>query len=367
MTRSIFPKFSLDRKVIKWDDYLDALTPWENHQGIWFKREDYFAPLGYGGPNGSKCRQLIHLMINDSEGKTHVLSGASVKSPQLSMSAIIGAHYGLPSRLIVGATKPKTMLYHPNPRIAAGFGAKFEFINVAYNPALQREVAKLTKPSSLVVKYGITVDHQACAMEDLFAFHEVGANQVKNLPEEVEVLIVPAGSCNSLVSVLVGLFADHKNVKLLYTLGIGPNKMEWVRERCTKLGIDLDHAPFKWKHHSLHDTGFSTYQDSMPESFDGINFHPTYEGKMVRYLKSKGWLPEDGTVGFWIVGSEPDLKVIEPFYTTDPESILAEGETVDLKATAEAMYEDMPTPKPSWDQLGATCQSVWLERAKESV
>jgi len=315
MNQSIFPKFSLERSEIHWEDYLQALTPWENHQGIWFKREDFFAPLGYGGPNGSKCRQLIHLMSNGLEGKTHVLSGASVKSPQLSMSAIIGKHYGLPSRLIVGATKPETLMNHPNPRIAAGFGASFEYINVAYNPALQRKVAELTQTSSLVVKYGITVDHQTCSVEDLKAFHAVGANQVKNLPGSVEVLIVPAGSCNSLVSVLMGLAKDSRNVKLLYTLGIGPDKMEWVRERCNKLGIDIDNFPFKWKHHSLHDTGFSTYQDLMPETFEGIDFHYSYEGKMIRYLKQNGWVPQDGSVGFWIVGSAPKMEVISPFYT----------------------------------------------------
>ena len=361
---SIFPRFSLDRSVIEWEDYLGEFTPWENHQGVWFKREDYFAPLGYGGPNGSKCRQLIHLMNRQREGKSHVLSGASVKSPQLSMSAIIGAHYELPSRLIVGATKPKTMLHHPNPYIAAGFGAKFEFINVAYNPALQRKVEELTKPSSLVVRYGITVDHNQVPTEELRKFHEVGANQVKNLPEEVEVLIVPAGSCNSLVSVLLGLSRDSKNVKVLYTLGIGPDKMDWVAERCAKLGVDIHGFPFKWKHHSLHDSGFSTYQDSMPESFGGIDFHPTYEGKMIRYLKSQGWVPEDESVGFWIVGSEPKMDVIRPFFTNAPEDIL-EGEERSIEDVAEALYADMPTPKPDWSQLGDVTRKVWIERARE--
>lgn len=314
--KSIFPRFSLDRSQIKWEQYLDILTPWEEHQGIWFKREDYFAPLGYAGPNGSKCRQLIHLMSGNRAGKTHVLSGASVKSPQLSMSAIIGAHYGLPSRLVVGATKPETLFSHINPRVAAGFGAQFEYINVAYNPNLQREVERLTKPSSLVVKYGITIDHVTEDVGKVIMFHEVGAYQTRNLPPEVKTLIIPAGSCNSLVSVLMGLSVESGNLERIFTLGIGPNKMDWVSERCQKMGIDLNALPFKWKHHSLHDTGFSNYSDLMPESFDNVDFHPTYEGKMIRYLKSVGWVPQDGSVGFWIVGGTPKLEVIEPFYTT---------------------------------------------------
>lgn len=361
---SIFPKFSLNREDIRWEDYLQTLTPWENHQGVWFKREDYFAPLSYGGPNGAKCRQLIHLMNTQREGKSHVLSGASLKSPQLSMSTIIGAHYGLPARLVVGATKPETMLKHPNPRISAGFGAKFEYISVAYNPQLQKKVEELTKPSSLVVRYGITLDHLTQPIEDVLAFHEVGANQVKNLPEEVEVLIVPAGSCNSLVSVLLGLSRDSKNLKRLFTLGIGPNKMDWVAERCAKMGINLDALPFKWKHHSLHDSGFSTYQDMMPESFDGIQFHPTYEGKMIRYLKSEGWIPQDGTVGFWIVGSEPDLKVLEPFYTQAPETVIGEAPEYQVDKVAKALYDACSTVKPKWEQLGDVTRGVWCERAE---
>jgi hypothetical protein len=59
MTQSIFPVLALDRAQVQWEQHLGELTPWENRDGVWFKREDYFAPLGYGGPNGSKMRQLI--------------------------------------------------------------------------------------------------------------------------------------------------------------------------------------------------------------------------------------------------------------------------------------------------------------------
>ena len=93
MNNSVFPVLGLDRNTVKWEQNLATLTPFENHRGIWFKREDYFAPLGYGGPNGSKMRQLIWYMNRYREGKTHVLTGASIQSPQLSMSAIGGTHF----------------------------------------------------------------------------------------------------------------------------------------------------------------------------------------------------------------------------------------------------------------------------------
>lgn len=319
MTDSVFPNLSLDRTKVRWEEHLATLTPWQERSGIWFKREDYFAPLGYGGPNGSKMRQLIWYMNRMREGKTHVLTGASIQSPQLSMSAIVGAHYGLPSRQIV-YSKPETVLRHDNPNIAAGFGAVFEYASGPYNPILQRKVADLKKETSLVVEYGITVDHKRYDADTVRKFHEVGAHQVSNLPDSVRTLIAPAGSCNSLTSIILGLSRDSKNVSKLFTLGIGPDKRGWMRERLEIMGVDIDHLPFEWEHFSLHDSGYSKYSDHFNgENYCGINFHPTYEGKMWRYLRQRNTLgnvlPADGSVGFWIVGSAPDRRVVEPFFT----------------------------------------------------
>ena len=312
---SIFPTFSLDREVIRWENYLAEFTPWENHSGIWFKREDYFAPLGYGGPNGSKMRQLIWYINHYHKDKTHILTGASIQSPQLSMSAIVGKHYGLPSREVV-YSKPSTVLKHVNPKIAAGFGAKFDYASGPYNPIIQRRVADLTLPGSLVVEYGITVPHDRYDVDTVRKFHEVGAHQIANTPAEVTNLIVPAGSCNSLCSVLLGLSRNPHNISHLFTIGIGPNKADWLEERLKLMGVDTSKLPFEWKHHSLHDTGYSKYSDNFNgESFDGINFHPTYEAKMWRWLRENSPIVPNDQTGFWIVGSAPDVKVVEPFYT----------------------------------------------------
>lgn len=312
---SVFPTLSLSRSDIRWEEHLGTLTPWENHQGIWFKREDYFAPLGYSGPNGSKMRQLIWYMNKFRGNKTHIVTGASIQSPQLSMSAIVGAHYGLKCRQVV-YSKPETVLKHPNPAVAHGFGAVFEYASGPYNPIIQRKVADLTQDSSLVVEYGITLPIDRYSPEDVRKFHEVGANQTTNIPDDVQRLIVPAGSCNSIASILLGLSRDEHNIKQLFTIGIGPNKKEWLSERLRYMGVDPEGFGFEWRHHSLHDTGFSKYSDHFTgESFDGIEFHPTYEAKMWRYLRQHEPITPNGKTGFWIVGSAPSTKVIEPFYT----------------------------------------------------
>lgn len=312
--KTVFQKHSIDRDDIRWEEYLGEFTPWENHNGIWFKRDDYFAPLGYGGPNGSKMRQLIWYVNRFRHGKNHIVTGASIQSPQLSMSAIVGAHYGLPTRQIV-YSKPETVLRHENPRIAYGFGATFEYAGGPYNPIIQRKVAGMTNDKSLVVEYGITVPHDKYDSETVRKFHEVGAFQVRNIPVEVTRLIMPAGSCNSLTSVFLGLFRDPRNVRELFTIGIGPEKLAWMRARLQHIGFNLENLPFKWRHHSLHETGFSKYSDHFNgEHFDGISFHPTYEAKMWRWLRTNEPIEQDDKTAFWIVGSAPNPKVIEPFY-----------------------------------------------------
>ena len=82
------------------------------------------------------------------------------------------------------------------------------------------------------------------------------------------------------------------------------------------MGVDVEHLPFKVRYHSLHDTKFSRYSDKFTgERHDGIAFHPTYEAKMWRWLRQNTIVEQDGSTGFWIVGSAPSTKVIEPFYT----------------------------------------------------
>jgi 1-aminocyclopropane-1-carboxylate deaminase/D-cysteine desulfhydrase-like pyridoxal-dependent ACC family enzyme len=314
---SIFPTLGIDRNKVRWEDYLTALTPWEQRGGLWFKREDYFAPLGYGGPNGSKMRQLIWYINRFRAGKTRLLTGASVQSPQLSMSAIVGAHFGLRCQQVV-YSKPNSVLRHANPQIAAGFGADFVFAAAPYNPVIQRKVDELRSDDALVVEYGITVPHKKYPAADVRGFHETGAAQVQNLPPEVRTLIVPAGSCNSLTSILLGLSQNAHNLQTLFTVGIGPDKREWVLERLAAMGVDPAALRFRWQHHSLHDTGFSAYSDYFEgESYEGINFHPTYEAKIWRFLRQHLAPPlaRDGTVGFWIVGALSHPDVVRPYFT----------------------------------------------------
>lgn len=317
---TVFPVLSLHRSDVHWEDHLHAMTPWELTRGVWFKRDDYFAPLGYGGINGSKMRQLTWLIERYRAGKTGIVTGASVQSPQLSGTAVIGAHFGLRVTEVV-FSKPHTVATHTNPHIAMGFGAAIAYATGPYNPIIQRAVRDLAGPHDMIVEYGISLSHQTFPISDVLAFHEIGAVQVYNMPPEVELLIVPAGSCNTLGSIILGLSRSPGNLKKLLTLGIGPSKMSWLWERLRLMNIDLDRLGFQWNHFSLHDSGYAKYTDHFRgEAFEGIEFHPVYEAKMWRWLRDTGTMGRlqaefPGGVGFWVVGSDPSVKAMEPFFT----------------------------------------------------
>jgi hypothetical protein len=178
---------------------------------------------------------------------------------------------------------------------------------------LQKTVHRLERPDTLIVEYGITLDHEKRPAQEIEQFHLQGARQVQNIPAGVERLIMPAGSCNSLVSVMLGLHKFKIPIKTLRTLGVGPDKVEWVKRRLRILGVPPTFLGYKWEHTNLQDLGFCTYQMEMPESRHGIDFHPTYEGKIIRWLKKNEPINQNGKTAFWIVGAEPKMAVIAPF------------------------------------------------------
>jgi 1-aminocyclopropane-1-carboxylate deaminase/D-cysteine desulfhydrase-like pyridoxal-dependent ACC family enzyme len=342
---TVFRTVSLDRSYARWEDMIETPTPVQvGASGIRYKREDWFAPLGYGGINGSKLRQLLVLALQHQArgGYPGLVTGASVLSPQHSMAALVARHFGWQSRHVLGATRPDSAIRHENIAIAAAAGATFDYVPVGFNPALQRAVADLADAECagwFRLHYGITTA-AGCAGEDVEAFHRPGAYQVRNLPADTRQLVMTLGSANSAASVLYGL-ARHRPAGLerVVLLGIGPTRLRWLMDRLERIERVTGHtiralfrpeyhhhpdlqthlaasdAPYVLEHYDLHDTGFTHYQQKRRFTHDGIVFHPTYEGKALAYLAADRdrfrWFWDGGEAVFWIVGSEPKLAAMK--------------------------------------------------------
>ena len=325
---SVFPEHTFDRSRIRWADYLQALTPVEKYGDVLFKREDKFAPLGFNGVNGSKMRQCLWLVDEWVKTKNIVgiVSGSVVGSPQHPFIASICKHYGLGCLIVTGS---KNYLQHTNMVLASRMGANFHVVKIGYARALQAKAFQVAKklPGHEVLETNITVDERLNPPERIEAFHKIGSYQVGNIPAEVETMIIPCGSCNSVVSILYGIAINPpKGLKRVLLMGIGNNgsfNIKYIPDRLKIIskvvGKNLN-ASFRYTmfndsnpgieliHHDINGTGYCTYSDWMPFNFGGIDLHPRYEGKVWNFMnenpdKFSQYL--NNKTLFWVVGNEP--------------------------------------------------------------
>jgi hypothetical protein len=307
----IFKINSIDRCQVHWEDHLLDLTPVEEVGGLYFKREDKFAPLGYGGINGSKLRQLIWLFSQTQY--SGVASGAVKSSPQHPMVAAVAQHYGMRCVQFVGG---KGNERYEMIELAKKFGAQIKYANPGYAGTLNaRARDEAARSGWLHIETNITLEHMVNPAKRIEAFHRVGSEQCKNIPDCVENLLVPAGSCNSLTSILYGLARFRpkslKNVHLFRIMGNVAKHQQWVKERLDiirKVTGEALPLPYAFVEHDLVDSGYTSYEKTMPYSYKEIQFHPRYEGKCLRYVddhpdKFRSLLNERSL--FWIVGGEP--------------------------------------------------------------
>lgn len=317
---------------MNWLDDIFTLTPVEQRGAMWFKRDDLFAPAGPGGINGSKLRQCIWLIARAAEsGAKGIVSGTSVKSPQLMMTSAVARQFGLASHHVIGATRFPAAMKHVSVAVATWMGATWTTVPVAYNPVLQRKVTELLESPEFAgwarMEYGISMDHITHPPRDIEKFHQIGAMQVKNLPPHITTLVIPAGSCNTATSVLYGLARyPHPNLRRVALVGIGPDKTQWMAERLDLISIhtefEIDHPyqsaglfnrvparRYEWIQIHTYPHLYS-YQDEQPFSYNGLVFHPTYEGKCMKVLTElhPELVAEDTC--FWVVGGPVDIEVM---------------------------------------------------------
>ena len=240
------------------------------------------------------------------EGYTHVVTAQATASPQSAICATLAEELGMECTVVVGASKPETAIKHPNIAIAMAAGAHLDTgCRVAYNGTLQPYGARLAEElGAYQLPYAITYP-QSGPEKGLEAFLQVGGAQVHNLPDGIERLVLPFGSANTACGVLYGLHDKRpESLRDIYLMEIGPNRRDWAAKRLERVGRSLEIPGVNLHFITLHEV-WASYSDQMPETMDGIVFHPWYEGKMIRWLnlvQPEWWSIRDDTTCFWIVG-----------------------------------------------------------------
>jgi 1-aminocyclopropane-1-carboxylate deaminase/D-cysteine desulfhydrase-like pyridoxal-dependent ACC family enzyme len=199
------------------------LTPIMKTNGslLYYKRDDLYAPYGAEHINGGKVRQAVQLFseihsdirMNHNSG---VLTASSVHSPQSAIIAKVAQEFDIDCIVAIGGTKEDTVDNHHMMRLSKYYGA--DVVNVAGH-GMTSAIDALAKKKILdnngykLIKFAIALDNNPEAIFDGVM------NQVANIPDELDVLVVPVGSGIQFAGILLGLEKYGKKVGRV--IGVG--------------------------------------------------------------------------------------------------------------------------------------------------
>lgn len=249
---------------------LSALTPVEycKEEGIWLKRDDLFEVHGVHGGKARSAYQVILELLE--QGYDTIVTAGSRQSPQCEIVSYICEGLGVNCVLFMPFGGDTSVIAHikDNPH------TRIERVRPGYNNIIVARAKEYAQNRGCgYVPFGME-----CAKNV-----EVTSEQVKNIPEEVERVVIPVGSGMSFSSIISGMTKYGINKPVLgVRVGKDPSKiineyafgLEFVDYEIVTSGID--------------------YHTAVEEYVGDYQLDPIYEGKCREFLQSGDML--------WVVG-----------------------------------------------------------------
>lgn len=277
------------------------ITPVEKHGDYYFKREDLYKPFAFSPVNGSKLRQCQLLIEKNFDTAINgVITGTSVLSPQAAIVAACAKSMNISCYVFYGGTTMWALSKKKYPAHCFELGAHVEVVSKSgFTTVLTAKVVeKATKDNLFQVRYGMDL------MQNKDVFIESIAEQVANIPNELDNLVITVGSGITLIGVLVGIVRNGKRVKNLYAIGCAPNRMNKIITYADMIeyetGFVLPIQTLRYVDAFNEIKGYK-YEQTMRESYYGIDFHPRYEAKTFRWLRNSQL---KGNTLMWITGCD---------------------------------------------------------------
>jgi 1-aminocyclopropane-1-carboxylate deaminase/D-cysteine desulfhydrase-like pyridoxal-dependent ACC family enzyme len=264
------------------------LTPVEKHGGVYYKRDDLFCP--WEDVNGGKVRQAIKLFEQyDWPG---VIAAVSVHSPTGPVISRVAKSYGKRCIIAVGGTKPErfeklpmmklTKHYDADIMIVAGHGMK-NAITARVN-----DIAKETGYHN--------IDYSKHIYQDSKLMFDANAEQVENIPDELDVLVMSLGVGIQFACTLQGLKRFNKKVKRIIGVQVGPDRRKLIdgylnQNPLTEPRFDLEYELVQYK---------SPYSKSVEQMIGNFYLDDIYEAKAHKWMLEN--IDMNQRVLFWCVG-----------------------------------------------------------------
>lgn len=189
----------------KWKYF--ALTPVQQHDGCYFKRDDLYQPFPDFEITGGKVRQCLALIESNLKHiKQHcrgtIATAVSAHSPQGPIVARVAKAFGLKCVICVGTDQWRK---HRPLQMCNEYGAEvIGFKNCGRPTLLQSRFKQLSsKRQFFEVNFGFQVATDADSILGM------NAHQVENLPKTITKLVIPVGSGVSAEGIVRGV-ANHR-------------------------------------------------------------------------------------------------------------------------------------------------------------
>ena len=286
------------------------ITPVELYDNIYYKRDDYFKPFGDYHVNGGKVRQALIMFekyIDDIKSKHNngVITAGSVHSPQSANIAKVAKFHEVKCITCVGGTKPENLDKHHMMRLTKHYGCEIKIVaghgmsNVIH--ARMRELAK--DNGYMVIEQGELLEKNPSEM-----FYAT-ADQVENIPDELDNLVVATGVGIQLMGILLGLKKFNKKVKRIHSICVGPTREKHMKRYENELLKTQDGMVWD-KPESLNLNEFTMLSHKSPYGkghdymVNDSYIDDIYEGKAYQWMLENVDTANEKTL-FWCVGKRP--------------------------------------------------------------
>lgn len=295
------------------------VTPVEELHGDsqfqYLKRDDHFRPFQDLPLSGGKVRQAALLVENNldkirSELDNNIWTATSVMSPQGVIVSRIAEEYGVNSKLFIGSGCSAQSISKNNLMMTSySCGSEIDYDALqAFETVLQARIKKVQEETGkkfFNVKFGINLDTSPEALVASTAM------QVQNIPDRLDNLIVPSGSCIILSGVILGCLMYNKQVGKITGVQIaGYDRTKTINQILESFGVTEPGLLYSLE--LSKDYTYSRLLNKYLIGLERVRLDPLYEAKAHDYCKKH--MPQlDGKENlFWIVGDSTDIRKFRP-------------------------------------------------------
>ena len=267
-----------------------------------FKRDDFYAPYGEDFITGGKirqCRDLIETNLDHIKTNCNstIATAASIQSPQSPIVARVAQEFGLKSIIGFGNTTEENALKQKAISWSKDMNAELVILSESqgFNNVLYANLNKLaeTKPMFKVLFGYAAKQYRSSIIGKI-------AEQVQNIPDEVDVLFVPCGSAVTFTGVLEGSRTYNKKFRLVGLQPFGYDRTKDVHKNLEGMvwEYDYDYHTSNWNYHQLHrkNVGFELDQIYESKSYD-----------MMEDLLDEQYTQAEHPC-FWVIGNSNNIR-----------------------------------------------------------